>query len=137
MFYSTATYHSVFHYDEVHRRSSKPSSSSARPSEGRQPKSRISYASDSFQKSTCEDSDPSGVPATSGTNESRHEKEASFQLVIREKAAVHHDADDEEPMIAEDALFARITGPKRASMVKSVSLDNELHTFDDVVDDVK
>jgi hypothetical protein len=136
MHYFTAAYHSVFHYDEVHRRSSMPTSSSDHPGQRSQSRSRMSFASDSLQKSTGDESDPTGVPGTSGVNESRHEKKESFQPVVHEQSPIHHDA-DEEPTISKDALFARITGRKRASMVKSVSFDDDLDTFDDVVDDVK
>jgi hypothetical protein len=127
MFYFTAAYHSVFHYDEVHRCSSMQATSSTPLGEGSQPKSRISHASDSLRKSTGEESDPCSIPVTSGMNESRHEKKESFQSVIHEEAPVHHDADDEEPTIGEDALFARITGPDKSLHEKEESFKSVIH----------
>jgi hypothetical protein len=126
MFYFTAAYHSVFHYDEVHRRSSMPTNSSTRLSEGSQPKSRMSFASELFHKSTGEESDTSSVPATSGMNESRHDNEDRFPPVIHEEAPTHHDV-DEGPTIAEDALFARITGPGKSRHEKEESFQSVIH----------
>ena len=116
MFYFTAAYHSLFYYDEVHRRSSMPSNSLTRPGQGSQLKSRMSNTPNSFKKSTGEESDASGLPVTSGINESqsRHEQEKSLQSVIHDKDPTHHDA-DEEPTIPEDSVFAQITEPKRSS----------------------
>jgi hypothetical protein len=135
MYYFTAAYHSVFHYDEVHRRSSKPANSPARPieganspaspdaDEGSRPKCGMTNTSDTFLKSTGEESDASSVPATYGMNESRHQKEDVFQQVIHEDAPAHHDV-DEEPTFAEDSLIAQDAGPKKASMAKRVSFND-------------
>jgi hypothetical protein len=89
MYYFTAAYHSVFHYDEVHRRSSKPTkspalpiegaNSPASPDEGSRLKCGMTNTSDSFLKSTGEESYASSVPATNGMNETRHQKEDNFQ----------------------------------------------------------
>jgi hypothetical protein len=56
-------------------------------------------------------------------NESRHDKDERFQPVMHEEASSHLDV-DEEPAIAEAALFADSAEPKRASMEKSSSCDD-------------
>jgi hypothetical protein len=126
MFYFTAAYHSVFHYDEVHRRSSMQATSSALPSEENQPKSRISYASDFLQKSTGEESDPTGVPVTSGMNQSRHEKEDHSKQVFNEEASSDHDG-DEEPTITDNTVFDQISGPDKSRHEMEESFQLVIH----------
>jgi hypothetical protein len=126
MYYFTAAYHSVFHYDEVRQRITESVNSPASPGEGSQSKSGMSYASDSFRKSTGEESDASSVPATNGIKESLHDKEERFQSVIHEEAPAHHDA-DEEPTIAEVSFIAQSAGPEKVIMAKRVSFNDELH----------
>jgi hypothetical protein len=132
MFYFTAAYHSVFHYDEIRRLSSKPANSPARPGEERLSKRQLSYASDSFPKTAGEESDASSVPATNGMNESRQQKEDNFQPVIHEKAEVQHDA-DEKPTITEVALFAQITGPNESRYGMNESRQQKEDNFQPVI----
>jgi hypothetical protein len=130
MFYFTAAYHSIFHYDDVCQRLTESVNSPASPDEESRPKSGMTNTSDSFRKSTGEESDASGVPATThGMNVSRQEEEESFQPVIHEEAPAHRDA-DAAPTIAEDSSIAQDAGPKKATMAKRVS-------FVDVLDNVK
>jgi hypothetical protein len=126
IYYFTAAYHSVFHYDEVRQRLTESVNSPASPGEGSQSKSGMTNTADSFRKSTGEESDASSVPATHGIKESRHQKDDNVQQVIHEDARAHHDA-DEEPTMAEDALFAQSARSKRATTAKRVSFYDELH----------
>jgi hypothetical protein len=129
MRYFTAAYHSVFLYDEVHRRSLKWTKS--RPTAVSEPSSGTNNTSDSLGKSTGKASEAINTPATqAGMNESRHDKEERLQPVIHEESLSHHDA-DEEPTIADVALFAQSAEPKRASMEKDVPFDEELDILDD------
>jgi hypothetical protein len=126
-YYFIAAYHSVFLYDEVHRRSLKWTK--PRVMEDIQPKSGTTQSTaDSLQKSTGEESDAFSTPATHvGMNESRHDNGERFQPVIHEGASCHHDVDG-EPTITDGALFAQGAEPKRDSMEKSSSFydDDEL-----------
>jgi hypothetical protein len=111
MYYFTAAYHSVFHYDEVRQRTTESVFSASRPIEESRPTSGMtSCTSDSLRKATGEESN-----AISTT---------SSQVIHEEASSRDHDV-DEEPTIAEDAsLFAQSAGPKRASMAKSVTFDD-------------
>lgn len=97
MIYFTAVYHSVFRYDEFRRRSLRTATSLDRPDEGSRPKSGTADISDSFPKSTGEESDtlatPSATPA--GMNKCKYEHEESFQPAIYEESSADHDADEE------------------------------------------
>jgi hypothetical protein len=117
MYYFIAAYHSVFLYDEVHRRSLKWTKPPSRAEKGSRTKSGMTGSTaDSVRKSTEEEIDAISTPAThAGMNESRHDKEEHLQPVIHEEASSHHDA-DEEPTIADVALFAQSSEPKIASM---------------------
>ena len=123
IFYFTAAYHSVFHYDEVLQRVTESVISPVNPDERSRPKTEMINAPDSVRKSTGEEGNVSNVPAPSGINESPRDKEESFQQVIREEASSHHDA-EEEPTIADDSLIDPSEGPERVSMAKSVSFDD-------------
>jgi hypothetical protein len=92
MFYFTAAYHSVFHYDERHRLSSQPA---------RKPKNLMSFLSGSFRKSSGEDNEAVDIPETHKINNSRQQKEEIIQPVIHEVAPAQHDA-DEQPTITEE-----------------------------------
>jgi hypothetical protein len=131
-YYFTAAYHSVFHYDEVRQRLTESVNPPASPDEVSQSKSGTAKTSDSFRKSTGEENDASGVPATNGMNDSRHDEER-FRPVIHEETPAHHEETpahhdaDEEPTMAqdEDSLIAQSGGPKMATMAKSVSFFND------------
>ena len=77
MYYFTATYHSVFHYDEVRQRATESVLSPVRPDEERRPKSGTTHSTaESLRKATGEECDAFSTPAThAGINESRHDKE--------------------------------------------------------------
>jgi hypothetical protein len=130
-YYFTAAYHSVFLYDEVQQRSSKRPP--PRPIAVSEPKSGTTHSTaDSVRKATGEEIDAISTPAThAGMNESRHDKEERLQPVIHEEASSHHDA-DEEPTIADAALFAQAAEPKRASMEMSSSFDYENEEEDEL-----
>jgi hypothetical protein len=150
MYYFTAAYHSVFHYDEVRQRATKSVFSPARPIEVSQPNRGATHSTaDSLRKAmgeesdnisspaahagrnetTGEESNAISTPAIHGMNESR--QETHFQPVIHEEASSSRHHADEEPAIAEDALFAQSAGPKGAKiMAKSMSFDD-----DDIIDD--
>jgi hypothetical protein len=123
IFYFTAAYHSVFHYDEVRQRLTESVISPVSPDEGSRPKSEMIDASDSARKCTGKEGNASSVPAPSGMNESPRDKKDRFQQVVHDEASSHHDA-DEEPTIAEDSLIAPSAGPKRVSVAKSVSFND-------------
>jgi hypothetical protein len=118
MFYFIAAYHSIFHYDEVLRRSSMPAYSSTRPGDGSQSKSGVSYASGSLRKSIGEGNDAlsnaslNKLPeAKDSATESRYEIEDKES---REEVSSDHDG-DEEPTMAEDPVFPQITtGPNES-----------------------
>jgi hypothetical protein len=133
MFFFTAAYHSVFHYDEVRRKSSKPMSTRARPDEGSLSKNAMNYGSGSFQKSTGEESDAFSLP--------RQQKEDSSQQVIHEEDLTQHDADErkhdadeqpakhdanEQPTIAL-SLFAQITVPDVSRHQKADNFQQVIH----------
>ena len=107
MFDCTAACHSAFHYDEAYWRSSKPASLPDRPGEGSQPKSGTADTSDSFQKSTSEESDAiTTTPVTYGIKERCYETEESLQPVIHGETSTDHDA-DEGPRIAKILYLPR------------------------------
>jgi hypothetical protein len=116
MFYLTAAFHSVFHYDEVHQRLTESVISPVRPDEG----SRSKRGTTSTPDSMGDKSDALKKTATDGTNE----KEESVEPGIHDGTPAHHDA-DKEPTIAETASFTQSTGPKRANMAKRVSFHGE------------
>jgi hypothetical protein len=111
MYFFTAAYHSVFHYDEERRRSSKPTSSTARPGDGNLSKHAINYGSGSFRKSTGEESDAFSLPL--------QPKEENFRQGIPEEDPAQHDLDeqrhdaDAQPTITL-SLFTQITVPKES-----------------------
>jgi hypothetical protein len=147
MYYFIAAYHSVFNYDEVRQRVTESVLSLTRSDKESRTKYGTSNPLDSIQKSTGEESVTSGVAATSGVDETTGEEsnaistpaishgmnesrqEERFQPVIHEEASSRHHA-DEEPTIAEDALFARSAKPKRVSMAKSVHFDDDSDSED-------
>jgi hypothetical protein len=113
MFYFIAVYHSIFHYDEVHRRSSMPSLT-------RQSKSGMSYASGSSRKSIGEGNDAVSKPSLNKlpeaedlATESRHEMKDNFRQESHEEASSDHDG-DEEPTMEDDSVFPQITGPNES-----------------------
>jgi hypothetical protein len=129
MFFFTAAYHSVFYYDEVYRRSSKPSTLPARTGEGSFPTNGRGRSC-SFRKPTAEGSDTNSVPApTFGMlelleDESRGQKEDDLQQAIQEDDPANHDA-DERLTVAEDTLVAQSVEPKAVVVIKSVQFDDE------------
>jgi hypothetical protein len=135
MHYFIAAYHSVFLYDEVHRRSSKWAP--PRPKAVSEPKSGTTHSTaDVVRKATGEESEATSTPAIqAGMNESRHDKEERLQPVIHEEASSHHDA-DEEPTIADVALSTQSAEPIIASMGKSSTFDdaddNEFENGDEI-----
>jgi hypothetical protein len=126
IFYFTAAYHSVFRYDEAYRRSSEPANSLTRPNEGSRSKHLMSFLSGSFRKSSVDESDASGVLATSRMNESRQQKEESSQPVIHEEARTQHDA-DEKPTNTEDAIFTQSIGPNESRHQKEEDFQQVIH----------
>jgi hypothetical protein len=124
MYFFTAAYHSVFHYDEVRRKSSKPMLSTARPGEGSVSKNAMSYESASFRKSNGEESDAFSIL--------RQQKEDSFRQVIHEEDLTQHDADeqehdaDEQPTIAL-SLFAQIAVPDESRHQKEEHFQQAIH----------
>jgi hypothetical protein len=113
MAYFTAAYHSVFHYDELHRSSSKPANSLAR-----QPKNLLSFLSGACRRSSGEESGALHV-------------QASIQPVIHEEAPAQHDADEEptitERTITEDALIAQSTEPNESPHQKEDNVQQVVH----------
>ncbi len=78
-----------------------------RPGEGSQPKSGTADTSDSFQKSTSEESDAiTTTPVNYGIKERCHETEESLQPVIHGETSTDHDA-DEGPRIAKILYLPR------------------------------
>jgi hypothetical protein len=153
IYYFTAAYHSVFHYDEVRQRATESVFSPARPDEESRPKSGTTNSTaDSLRKATGEEGDTISTPAThAGMNETTAKEinaistqashginephqEERFQRVIHEEACSSRHHADEEPTIAEDALyalFAKSAGPKGDKiMERSMSFDD-----DDIDDD--
>jgi hypothetical protein len=126
MFYFTAAYHSVFHYDDASQRLTESVISPDRPDEGSRQTSGTTNTSSFVRKSTGEESDASSLPATSGMNECRHETEETFQPVIHEEALTDHNA-DEETMIAENNLFDQITGPNESHHLQEENFQQVIH----------
>jgi hypothetical protein len=129
MSYFTAAYHSVFHYDELHRVSSKPANSLAR-----KPKNLLSFLSGN-RKSSGEGSDTFDVSAPYKMGDSRQQEE-SIQPVIHEEAPAQHDADEQptiteetitEGTIIEDALFVQSTEPKESPHKKEDNVQQVVH----------
>jgi hypothetical protein len=89
MYYFTAAYHSVFHYDDVRHRLTESANPPAALDEGSEQISGTTNTSDLVDLA----------------NESRNRKDQHSQPAIQEETSSHHDI-DEGPTLAEDALVA-------------------------------
>jgi hypothetical protein len=117
-FYFIAAYHSIFHYDEVHGRSSILAYSSTRPVEGSQSKSGMSSigeGKDALSRPSLNKlPEAAGKSAEDLATESRYAMKDNFKQESHEEASSDHDGDEELTM-AEDSVFPQITtGPNES-----------------------